>query len=224
MRPYIVCHMMSSLDGRIDCAMTEQLGPDEPYYETMASFGCNSMLMGRVTMQMHYAASEQYQAADPAPVGHTEIYRADGAESFLVAVDTMGRLAWDHNEFDGQKLLVVVSELCAREYLDYLKERNISYIACGKQNIDLGKVCEILYESFGIRRLLLTGGGSINGAFLQEKLIDELSLIIGPGIDGRAGEASVFDGLSAQDKKVTLCHLESVQKLQHDMVWLRYKF
>lgn len=224
MRPYIVCHMMSSLDGRINCAMTEQLGPDEPYYETMASFGCKSMLMGRVTMQMHYAAPELYKAADPAPVGHPEIFRADGAESFLIAVDTMGMLTWDQNEFDGQKLLVVVSELCAREYLSYLKARNISYIACGKPNIDLRKVCEIFNENFGIKRLLLTGGGSINGAFLQEKLIDELSLIIGPGIDGRAGEASVFDGLSAQDRKATLCRLDSVQKLQHDMVWLRYKF
>jgi len=24
-KPYIVCHMMASVDGRIDCAMTEQL-------------------------------------------------------------------------------------------------------------------------------------------------------------------------------------------------------
>ena len=24
-KPYIVCHMMTSVDGRIDCAMTEQL-------------------------------------------------------------------------------------------------------------------------------------------------------------------------------------------------------
>ena len=26
-KPYIVCHMMTSVDGRIDCAMTEHL-PD----------------------------------------------------------------------------------------------------------------------------------------------------------------------------------------------------
>lgn len=25
MRPYIICHMMASLDGRIDCEMTEQI-------------------------------------------------------------------------------------------------------------------------------------------------------------------------------------------------------
>ena len=35
-KPYIICHMMSSVDGRIDCAMTEQLKGVEDYYETLA--------------------------------------------------------------------------------------------------------------------------------------------------------------------------------------------
>ena len=26
-KPYILCHMMTSVDGRIDCAMTEHLPP-----------------------------------------------------------------------------------------------------------------------------------------------------------------------------------------------------
>lgn len=28
-KPYIICHMMTSLDGRIDCAMVGQLGAAE---------------------------------------------------------------------------------------------------------------------------------------------------------------------------------------------------
>ena len=35
-KPYIICYMMSSVDGRIDCAMTEQLKGVEDYYETLA--------------------------------------------------------------------------------------------------------------------------------------------------------------------------------------------
>ena len=31
-KPYIVCHMMASVDGRIDCAMTEQLPGVQEYY------------------------------------------------------------------------------------------------------------------------------------------------------------------------------------------------
>lgn len=224
MRPYIICHMMSSLDGRIDCAMTEQLGSSEPYYDTMASFKCKSMLMGRVTMQMHYACAQQYEATDPAPVAHTEIYRAGIESNYIIAVDSMGKLCWDKNEFDGLKLLVVVSNLCPREYLDYLKSKEISYIACGSPKTHLKKICEILYKDFGVERLLLTGGGCINGAFLQEGLIDELSVIIGPGIDGRAGMTAMFDGILDPQKRVSLCHLESVQQLGHDMVWLKYRF
>ena len=32
-KPYIVCHMMTSVDGRIDCAMTEHLPGVQEYYE-----------------------------------------------------------------------------------------------------------------------------------------------------------------------------------------------
>ena len=47
MRPYIVCHMMASVDGRIDCAMTEQIESGDEYYEALAELGCPSLLMGR---------------------------------------------------------------------------------------------------------------------------------------------------------------------------------
>ena len=34
-KPYIICHMMISLDGRIDCAMTEHLPGVDDYYQTL---------------------------------------------------------------------------------------------------------------------------------------------------------------------------------------------
>ena len=33
MKPYIISHMMESVDGRIDCDMTEQIDPSNAYYE-----------------------------------------------------------------------------------------------------------------------------------------------------------------------------------------------
>ena len=52
MRPYIVCHMMASVDGRIDCAMTEQIESGDEYYEALAELGCPSLLMGRCSCIM----------------------------------------------------------------------------------------------------------------------------------------------------------------------------
>lgn len=47
MRPYIICHMMASLDGRIDCEMTEQIDDTNLYYEALAQLGCPSTLEGK---------------------------------------------------------------------------------------------------------------------------------------------------------------------------------
>lgn len=33
MKPYIICHMMLLLDGRIDCDVTEQIEGGNEYYE-----------------------------------------------------------------------------------------------------------------------------------------------------------------------------------------------
>lgn len=34
-KPYIIRHMMTSVGGRIDCAMTERLPGVEEYYDTL---------------------------------------------------------------------------------------------------------------------------------------------------------------------------------------------
>ena len=34
-KPYIICHMMISIDGRIDCAMTSKLRGVNDYYTTL---------------------------------------------------------------------------------------------------------------------------------------------------------------------------------------------
>ena len=80
-----------------------------------------------------------------------------------------------------------------------------------------------LGKHFGIRTLLLEGGGHINGAFLQAGLVDELSLLVVPGIDGRHEIPAVFDGISPSKKKAVPLRLQSVERRKRDTLWLRYK-
>lgn len=98
MRPYIICHMMSLLDGRIDCDVTEKIESGNEYYEALEKLGCPSTLMGRVTMQMHYAAPTPFVAKNSAPVAKECFHKAVEADGYLVAVDTMGKLVWPQNE------------------------------------------------------------------------------------------------------------------------------
>lgn len=54
-RPYTICHMMTSVDGRIDCAMTEHLPGVQDYYNTLDALGAPTRVSGRVTAQLEMA-------------------------------------------------------------------------------------------------------------------------------------------------------------------------
>ena len=215
--------MMASVDGRIDCAMTEQIDSSNAYYEALDQLRCPTTIEGRVTMQMHYALPEPFVATSKEPVGHTDFHKAaEGNPGYDVAIDTHGKLRWPGNELNGRPLLVVACEDCPKEYFDTLDKQNISWIAVGKGRIDLAEAVNMLNTGFGVERIALVGGGNINGAFLATGLIDEVSLMIGPGIDGRKGMASVFDGIDEPDRPATLLKLQTVERMG-DTVWMRYK-
>lgn len=224
MRPYIICHMMASIDGRIECAMTEKIGGDE-YYEALEQLGCDSELSGRVTMQMHYAMPETFVPLSYEVMGEQSVHKAERqTKGYTVAIDSKGILKWPCNSFSGKHLLVITSELVTNDYLEILRSQGISWIAIGKDGIDLSKAAEIMYEQFGIERLAIVGGGHINGAFLEAGLLDEVSLVLGAGIDGRKGMTAVFDGIENQSFPTVVLKLDSVQRIGKDSVWIRYSF
>ena len=76
-------------------------------------------------------------------------------------------------------------------------------------------------DEFGVKRMAVVGGSKINSAFLNEGLLDEISILIGCGIDGRGGMPAMFDGFAA-DHPVTLLKLKSVKAFDDGAVWLRY--
>ena len=102
------------------------------------------------------------------------------------------------------------------------REKGISYIVSGKSCVDLTDAVNQLGEHFGIRTLLLEGGGHINGDFLEADLVDEVSLLVVPGIDGRHDIPAVFDGVSLTKTAVPL-RLKSVEQRGRDALWIRYE-
>ena len=220
MKPYIICHMMASVDGRIDCAMTEVIDNSNAYYDALDRLDFDSVLEGRVSRQMHYALAEPFKTADSTPIGGEKFHVAHKADHYDIAIDTHGSLRWPAGASD-DNLLVITDERCPKEYHDYLTANGISWIACGKNGIDLPRAMEILGREFGVKRLGVVGGGHINGAFLQAGLLDEVSLMIGGSIDGRAGMTAVFDGISQKDFPPTLLTLNDVERMGNT-VWMRY--
>ena len=107
----------------------------------------------------------------------------------------------------------------AKEMLD---SKNISYVVCGKEKIDLKKAMEILHKEFKVKRLAVVGGPLINSAFLDEGLLDEISVLIGLGIDGRKGMQGVFDGFNMDHPVIKNLKFKEVKSFDDGAVWIRY--
>lgn len=215
--------MVESIDGRIDCGMVDKISGDE-YYTTLNSLDCKASVEGRITMEHYYALPEKFVAKDKTPLGKKEVFKSTDCNDFHICPDTKGILQWDSATMeDGRPLLVLTSESTPAEYISYLRSKGISYIATGKENIDLVDAMDTLGCEFGVKRLAVLGGGLINGGFLAAGLIDEVSLLLAPGIDGREGWRAMFDGISDQTKMPTKLKLQSVERLENDILWIKYE-
>lgn len=223
MKPYIICHMLSSLDGKIDGASLKGLTPAGEYETTGAALNGDAWICGRTTMQQHFADPEPFFPSSPRPAGPQPAHVARRAKSYAISVDTMGKLRWSSAEIDGDHLICIVSEQAPADYLSMLERTGISYVVSGSSEVDLAQAVHLLGEHFEIRTLLLEGGGHINGAFLEAGLVDEVSLLIAPGIDGRHRIPGVFDGMSLSTGQAVPLRLKTVERRASDTLWLRYQ-
>ena len=221
-KPYIVCHMVQSVNGRIDCAMVDKISGDE-YYDTLKTFKAPSYLNGRVTMEHYWAEKKKFQPKKDTPADKTSVFVAEDAHAYVFSCETRGSLMWKSNRVDNLPLVCIVGEQTTQEYLDYLKAKKISYICADKKSINLKKAMELVAREFAVKRLAVLGGGVINGAFMKDGLIDEYSILLAPGIDARKGRVASFDGLSDVKRNPVPLTLTGCKKLANGVVWLKYK-
>lgn len=218
--------MMMSLDGRI---LTDgwPLSPEgrRQYEQIHATYAPDGWLCGRITMEQHFAQgarSDAEVAREHHGPPRDDFHAPGDHRSFAFAVDGRGKLAWATNDLDGDHVVAILSERVSDEYLESLRERGVSYILAGSREIDLPSALEKIGARFGVRTLMLEGGGSINGGMLRSGLVDEVSVLVAPVADGRVGTPALFDvdGDPARPRRLAL---EAVERRADDVLWLRYR-
>lgn len=223
-KPYIICYMMTSVDGRIDCDMVGQLAGVEEYYPLLDELGLQSAISGKTTAHLELAERGEFTPKSSTPVNEEIVSKkADSTDGYTIVVDTKGSLLWKHDSEYDQPHILITSKQVSREYLNYLDEQSISYIVTGDTKIDLAVACKVLKETFGIERLGIVGGSAINTAFLDAGLLDEVIVLIGAGIDGRASFPPVFNRTDNGDGKPTPLTLVEAKTYASGAVLIRYK-
>lgn len=144
----------------------------------------------------------------------------------FVVADPEADILYESSAVRGDSIVTILPETAPAFYLEYLQRKGISYLFAGTKGDNLHAAMQTLSETFGVESLSLQGGGIIDGAFLQAGLIDELSLVVYPGIDGAASSPSIFEyiGKGQAPARGQSLELLSAETLQDGVVWLRYKF
>jgi hypothetical protein len=132
MNPYIICHMLSSVNGKIDGNVLDVVIAEGEYDATGSKLEGDAWICGRTTMQQHFAEDELFVSASNTPAGPQPVFVARRADSYAISVDTLGKLGWSSGDLDGDHLVCVVSERVPADYLTMLRESGISYVVAGE--------------------------------------------------------------------------------------------
>lgn len=234
-KPYIFCHMMTSLDGKImgkymETPESEVAG--DVFYNI--SFGKNpyykhqGWLSGRVTTDDNFTFYEKPELNEQAPPVPEGDFVAKRTSMYYVSVDPSGKLGWKDSTLTyidtTAHVIEVLTGRASNAYKDFLRRLGISYIIAGAETLDYALAMEKLKELFGIETLMLGGGAALNWSFIQAGMCDEISVVIAPAADGSTQTQTLFmarDGLS-DDTPIGFSLLEA-KVLDGGSVWLRYK-
>ncbi len=234
MRPKVICHMIESVDGRLHPSRWSKPFNDidisECYEAYAAKFPAQAWMVGRTTLaEFDEQVEEKESAVVEGGVTKACVFNAlEDGQTMAVVLDPKGKLHYKTSTIpENQHIVTIVGKGVSQAYLDELEDVGVSYVVPEAVD-DLAEILETLASVFGIETLLLEGGGVINGAFLNAGLIDELSVLIYPAVDGLFGVTSIIghkplDG-NADARPAAKTHLELIDSEVNasGLVWLHY--
>ncbi len=228
LRPYIICHMVTSIDGKVtgDFLYSEKgTEVSETYYEINRKLKGDAFACGRITMESSFTNGFQpdLTAFQNADVPY-EDYVAQTHNYYAVSFDRQGKVGWTDSKihdtdpgYDDCHIIEVLTENTPKERLAYYKSIGVSYIFAGNKDIDIKLALNKLYSLFGIKKLLLEGGSIINGAFQREDFVNELSLVVAPIIANKDGLPLFNDGCMEEYR------LQKATTMDDNSIWLQYR-
>ncbi|HXX54554.1 MAG TPA: dihydrofolate reductase family protein [Methanoregula sp.] len=120
----------------------------------------------------------------------------EGKSPLRVIPCSMADLPLDRNVLgpDAPTLIAVCEEAPA-ERVAAIRAKGVHVVAAGKRHVELPLLMTILKEKFGVNKLMIEGGPTLNWHMLHDRLVDEIRLIHLPFIVGGSDTPSLVGGM-----------------------------
>ncbi len=139
--------------------------------------------------------------------------------------------------FDNTHLtLQGIKNMLAKSKNLFIVTSNKKHVACKMNEAALhvlhykktgvARVFYALHKKYGVSRITVQSGGTLNAVLLRQKLINCVSIVIAPCLIGGKNTATLVDGDSLRTlkdlNKITTLKLRTVTQLQHSYLHLVY--
>lgn len=226
-KPLTTLFMLMSVDGKINSGSSDELDVDtdwkkifgvreglQQYYDIEQTTDLYSFNTGRVLEKI--GINDRKERVSKSPVS-------------FVLLDNKPHLKESGIEYLCnwlKKVLIVTNNQnhCALN----LKERfdNLEIIMY-EQKVDFADLFHKLKVDYGIERLTIQSGGTVNSILIRENLIDRLSIVVAPVIAGGKNTPTLVDGESftkvEELKGVKVLKLDKAEVLKDSYLRLEYE-
>ena len=102
--------------------------------------------------------------------------------------------------------VIAVCEAAPGARVDALRAKGVNVVVAGKDHVELPLLLHILAEKFGVKKLMIEGGPTLNWHMLHDRLVDEIRLIHLPFIVGGSDTPSLVGGMhiNTEDEMIRL--------------------
>lgn len=201
-RPLVACNMVTSLDGKVTAhgKQPKNLGSffDRQTMQVIRSH-FHAVLAGGNTIRQF----PLYLGVNP-ELARVRESQGLAAQPLTVVLTNSGRLP-EGPLFQNppRPPIVITSKEGAENIRPELRSRVQIEVL---EQAHPQAICALLHEKYGVQRLLLEGGPSVNYQFMKAKLLDELFVTLSPTLIGGSGELSLAVGENVLDnpRKIVL--------------------
>lgn len=214
-RPWVMCNMISSADGAvaIDGVSGGLGGPGDK-----AVFKAIRAVPDLIVVASGTAIAENYRK--PQTSTETQALRMERGQSALprLAIVTKSlRIDPNHRIFDPEAPPMIITTADSDPQARRALGRVADIVVAGDHKVDLDDMLTTA-RTDGVRTVLLEGGPTLNGAFVDADLIDELCLSVSPMVVGGTSPRIVTKSTNATP------HGFRLERILHDEGYLFHRY
>jgi 2,5-diamino-6-(ribosylamino)-4(3H)-pyrimidinone 5'-phosphate reductase len=130
-----------------------------------------------------------------------------GKSPLRVIPCSMADLPLDANVLKGDApTAIAVCEAAPADRVEGIRKKGAHIIVAGKTHVELPLLMNILRQEFGVKKLMIEGGPTLNWHMLHDRLVDEIRLIHLPFIVGGSDTPSLVGGMhiDTEDQMIRL--------------------